>query len=250
MRTCLFCDSTDITQEHIWSDWICEMFPKGKREYKVLRRNRSHGGMEEWFQNTLDRTSGCVCEDCNGGWMSVIEQETKPILRPLILGQPVKLTAGNRRRLAVWTCLRSYVFETANHKTHRPYSTQAERLYFKQNHKNRLPKNMIVWLAFLPRELSGSAYYRLDTSLNSEELELRGLQALSGLIGRVGFQLYRWKSMDVTINGRKADRRSLIRGHKSLITEIWPGKSSGPPPSALTLEQAFAFCDRLRLPRA
>ncbi len=43
-----------------------------------------------------------VCEPCNTGWMSDLEEQVKPVLTPLINGASTTVAAGHRRLLALW----------------------------------------------------------------------------------------------------------------------------------------------------
>ncbi len=58
-----------------------------------------------------------VCRDCNTGWMSLLDGATKPILRPLILGEKRHLTSEDQKILATWVCLKNMVAEFSDSKT-------------------------------------------------------------------------------------------------------------------------------------
>ncbi len=53
----------------------------------------------------------CVCEPCNSGWMSDLEDQVKPILDPMIRGHHVELGDNEQTKLAtlgeqMYVCLR------------------------------------------------------------------------------------------------------------------------------------------------
>jgi hypothetical protein len=54
-----------------------------------------------------------VCRICNSGWMNRLEQKARPILTPLILGEPMTLTPAMRQTLAEWATMKFIVLEHA-----------------------------------------------------------------------------------------------------------------------------------------
>jgi len=52
-----------------------------------------------------------VCAPCNGGWMSSIEADAKPILQDLIYARGRTLDLGEQRKLASWAFLKACVFD-------------------------------------------------------------------------------------------------------------------------------------------
>ena len=228
------------------------MFPSGQQRFSATRRNIATGTLDNWKQSSLDRHCRCVCAACNNGWMSEIESRTKSILGNLIAGKSIEWNSRNQRRLAVWVCLRMYIFESASGSRYRPLSTSVDRLNFKLNNQRVPPSNTIVWLGFLPSELAGSAYYRIDTSVSREEDNGIGLQVLTGLVGKIAFQVFQWRGMvPVLRGGQRAKSTILIKGWESRLIEIWPKhyRARQPLPATMTVEGAVALCRRLKIPR-
>jgi len=52
-----------------------------------------------------------VCETCNNEWMSELEDQVKPILTPLILGQEIVLNPAMQKTLAEWISLKTMIAE-------------------------------------------------------------------------------------------------------------------------------------------
>jgi hypothetical protein len=46
--------------------------------------------------------SRAFCRDCNGGWMSRLEERVQPVLEPLALGKPVILSLEDQEVLSFW----------------------------------------------------------------------------------------------------------------------------------------------------
>jgi hypothetical protein len=111
--TCIFCGGTPLSREHLWPDWL-------RREAAINeafdhRLEQEVDGVETRDLNfstpPFNQVVRAVCASCNGGWMSAIEQDAKPILQDLIYGHGRTLELGDKRKLATWTFLKACVFD-------------------------------------------------------------------------------------------------------------------------------------------
>jgi hypothetical protein len=115
-RRCVFCGSSPLTQEHVWPAWISGVLPPGL-QFRVSRTETDPSTEEKrqigraWSTEALDLKVKRVCEDCNSGWMSRIEEATKPLLTPLILGESITASQDERKLLATWALLRVIMAE-------------------------------------------------------------------------------------------------------------------------------------------
>jgi hypothetical protein len=85
-KECAFCPSTaKLSAEHIFSDWMNDLFPGTKRFSSADTETKS---MRNWTGPDLDLKLKVVCESCNNTWMSGIEHaHAKPCLTDLITGK-------------------------------------------------------------------------------------------------------------------------------------------------------------------
>ena len=87
MALCLFCDSAELTREHIWPDWLVTEYksrgPSGRGAYTATLEH-TDGLNAEWRQSTITMKRRLVCESCNSGWMSDLESLASPMLKPLL----------------------------------------------------------------------------------------------------------------------------------------------------------------------
>jgi hypothetical protein len=82
-RSCAFCGSAaSLTGEHIWSDWLSRLLGKRKVRYNWTEAD---GTVKEYRLVGLNAKVNIVCETCNNGWMSDLENAVKPIVQPMIL---------------------------------------------------------------------------------------------------------------------------------------------------------------------
>jgi hypothetical protein len=113
-KQCVFCGKTGVTKGHIWPDWLSKVLPrvgthneqvvgavhtfepkmKGPEFKRVVRPGHAGG-----------RKPRNSCADCNGGWMSRIEQRAKAYATPLIQGTTCALDERGQRALAALLCL-------------------------------------------------------------------------------------------------------------------------------------------------
>jgi hypothetical protein len=97
---CIFCGFVGkLSKEHIWPQWSFKYVPKGSNtvhtrgvfvsskstpKIKGAKSVKQHNGTVSTIRLQV------VCpRNCNGGWMSVLETRVKPVLVPLMLGQPL-----------------------------------------------------------------------------------------------------------------------------------------------------------------
>lgn len=125
----MFCDQAGPrAEEDIISRWVSkELEPVGSIStdfltevpgQPIVRHTKQFGNLA-----TLKLPRTCV--DCNGAWMSRLEDSTRPILEPLIRGVPVTLTSGDRRQIAAWGQLKcltldAYYRDVPNEVQHLP----------------------------------------------------------------------------------------------------------------------------------
>jgi hypothetical protein len=114
-RFCLFCKGPGLTREHIWADWLRNYIPRDLTEYhlnhRVDYRTHVNSDMKKFSGDPRSRRLPVVCLDCNQGWMSKLQEDTKPVLIPLILGKPTKLRRSHQRLLAAWITMAVMVGE-------------------------------------------------------------------------------------------------------------------------------------------
>lgn len=119
--TCSFCGKRGTrSDEHVWAQWMhdtpgaIELLREThgeriQRDYfkptrgadgRYLHEAAQLGPMAKWLPNVKVP----VCEACNGGWMSSLEQQVKAVLGPFILNgqQPLRLSSCDLRTIATW----------------------------------------------------------------------------------------------------------------------------------------------------
>jgi hypothetical protein len=118
--------------------------------HKRIRFTSSPGRSARTIEETKERPGSTksvklrvVCETCNNGWMSTIDNEAKSVLSFLILGQPAIVTLNSAKLIARWACMKMMV---AEHSQPLDVCTpQYERDHLRNNREP--PPNWKIWIA-------------------------------------------------------------------------------------------------------
>jgi hypothetical protein len=139
-----------MTDEHLWPEWMHPYLPKlenpkREEEYTTVSAlaRTAHGMTTSHQGHVYQRIFHVVCRECNNGWMSDIEKDTKEILIPLVQGQHVVLLRKHRYQLAKWLTLKVLTIdgEIATDSV----INQSERAAFRE--LTKIPSGMKIWIA-------------------------------------------------------------------------------------------------------
>lgn len=146
-RKCLFCGNGKLSDEHIWSQWSRELLPDS--DGYIERSNRNRGGKPVDHRIIRDAQGSItnkrlkrVCKDCNNGWMSRLEEESRATVTALILGQSTYLARSARRPLINWIATKLIVLDAF--RDGEQAFTERERSEFFAT--RALPQSLSIWL--------------------------------------------------------------------------------------------------------
>lgn len=144
-KSCLFCNEPltldNKSKEHIIPQWLLDFLEI--RETKIQPTHlSSKGEMTSMRNQTLEGLiAGHVCKDCNNGWMSSLEQQAMPILKPLIMGERgvAELNQTERDIIGRWTAKTAYCLNSASnyHK-----NVPADHFKFIKENEKSLPSKV------------------------------------------------------------------------------------------------------------
>lgn len=212
-RTCLFCDSHDLNREHLWPEWIVNLFPRSSYTGRLTDSTRAD--VIEWKRQTITAKSRIVCAGCNGGWMSDIESITKPVLTPLILGTPMELSVLDQCALAAGAALRSMVFDTYVANEGR-YYTRSILARFKDGPEMSPPANTYIWIAPVKTPHRAAAFYSFKQMHVSG---MAGMILTMWVIDQIAFQLVAYRGK----HGRRIYHDRLeASGWNDIAMPLWP----------------------------
>lgn len=172
---CVFCRSTEpLTNEHAIPGWIGKHLGQGSVTHNYIPWKASEPAWT-YKKKELSIEAKAVCESCNTGWMSDLEDDVAPILGPLIDGEERLLGATNRELLAAWATKTVLMIQQAMPTAAR-VSTGADYQNFYA--RRRPPRDARLWLAAsggAPRGLNRSALAHARSTASSPRELLGGL---------------------------------------------------------------------------
>jgi len=138
-RECIFCSGSPLSEQHCIPNWIEKEFPEGRIHHNNFRATAiNSNGTIYLTPETIYRQGRLgvkrlkiVCEKCNNHWMSIIENEAKPIVIKLVNNEQYMLTLKEREIIATWMMLVTIIFE--NDQPNTKAVDKAERDFLYQN---------------------------------------------------------------------------------------------------------------------
>jgi len=184
-------------------------------------------GIPAWTVDHVISSRRCVCETCNGGWMSRLEQAALPLVEPLMRDLPVTLTQDQAATLAAWGVKIAMVLERLTPDATSSFYTDEERAALRQTWT--IPSWTGVWL---------SRYIGQEAIAVGHTVETAGNGRCTGYLTTLA---NRHVAMQVlSVRGHDGHARPMIlRAHagawaRSTI-RIWPTRPhiQWPPPSSI-----------------
>jgi hypothetical protein len=131
-RVCAFCpQSAKLTGEHLYAEWIDTLVTTTTRRYDFTDLGPDNRVVRRFSGLHLDRKFKCVCDDCNNGWMSDIDNEARNILKDVILYRaPVCFLASGIKSIARFTLKNAMV---ADYMYRKPFFSAYQRKQFKES---------------------------------------------------------------------------------------------------------------------
>jgi len=182
-RACIFCGRNErMSREHLFARWLREAFPQlGNDQIQMTWRNATPAAVvseHTWRGELLGNRVRRVCIECNNGWMSQLEERTRPILAPMAMGQPSEIATVDQIVLATWAVKTAIVSEWLGQET--PIYTEADR-HVVMN-QDRPPAHCQVRLAAYEGTGLPLAVYRMVYGLNRASLPVERYASLVTLI--------------------------------------------------------------------
>lgn len=110
-NACVFCgdDSRRLTDEHVFGDWVSRFYetqaPPGGFNGKAQIFDDA-GNLKEFAAIPFQQVVKVPCETCNTGWMRNLEDGVIPFMKPMLVGEQVRLRPPRQKLLATW-CIKT-----------------------------------------------------------------------------------------------------------------------------------------------
>jgi hypothetical protein len=154
MTRCIFWEPntphTRLSREHIWGKWLKAYVQSTMKKHHMQEEVVGRPGTPISIKSTiragdpLKSKIKIVCEACNNGWMSRIQQRAKPFLIPLIEGSTSVLGTVAQKAIATWCVMATMTAEYLTHDLTSIAISQADRDWFRDH--GSPPENWKIWI--------------------------------------------------------------------------------------------------------
>jgi hypothetical protein len=236
---CIFCEKTDSPQhkEDILAKWLArELAAMADTKVAFMSKTGRLGdpdwpGIEYGAVGKLGWETKGPCQRCNNGWMSTLENQARPVLRPMIRGHSCTLSSGDLTVVAQWITKTTIMWEYMKYRSGRFFSRSDRVALFASM---TVPRDTYIYAA---RYLGGEPVYTIGGPMrvhfSGSSTEASGYCATLA-IGQLALQILCFKRpehVDETLNIRIPARWDPV--HKP-VWPIPPGWSW--PPSVVLMD--------------
>jgi hypothetical protein len=218
-KICIFCDSRANSNEDVFPKWVIKLLRKHDDEIVPMKTHRLQQPPKEYLTAESALTVGNVCEGCNNGWMSRLENDVKPIFSPMILGASTTLTASQQRQITVWLTKTAMMFDGMDKGE--VFYDGLDRKHFR---RTLTPfSDTPVWLGHYAEadDLRGSALHQtLKTKLSSGNF--LKMHVLTMTIGHLVSQIVSVKRMAHSDLARIVDFPTRGPSLNDALIQAWP----------------------------
>jgi hypothetical protein len=169
-KKCAFCPKPADSGEHLWSAWICRLPPFNVKAVFRTKLARENQKLRQWVTKGFDRKEKEVCESCNNGWMSDLENfHAKPCMEGVILSaNPTTISPECVVSMAIYAFKLAVIGDHMNTKK-KPFFSSAIRQRFRRSLS--LPSGIHVWIGCLGELDRNHAVYRMNYANSSAKVK-------------------------------------------------------------------------------
>lgn len=146
-RRCAFCEGAGkLDKEHVFPRWIGRLFGLHKFRIQHTRTfldEQGRSGGKAWPAAPFQIKVTAVCGECDSGWMSDLEDEAAPTLKPLIRGERQTLSEAEQATVALWAT-KTAMMAAFTHRERWHYFPDQFRWVYEQRSP---PPHHQIWLA-------------------------------------------------------------------------------------------------------
>lgn len=184
---CFFCGRDDkLTREHVFPRWLRKPL-RDERRFEIGMWLRSSLPIEKGPTIQRRRTDAIlrrVCESCNSGWMSDLENDVRPLLTPLIAGETIVVSGADRELLLRWALKTAAVLGPLQ----RAYDAVSPELRRRLAAKADLGPDVALWAVPITASEVPSNDWRFaldpDDDPEAPSFNVTGIS-----LGRIGFEV-------------------------------------------------------------
>ena len=228
----MYCGGSPETYEHIFGDWLKNYMPKinirhnlgkisgSKRRGIWLPEKQAVVGRKNAVPHSW--TVKCVCSKCNSGWMGDIQEAAKPVVAPMIEGQPLLLDRAAQTAISAWAASAAITAEFSRNNDVAITDEQRSSFY-----KNRVPpESFKIWVGRYPSERGKGFYWHFTQSVHFDADVLASkdpdnppinTQTTTYMVGQFYVHVFTCPIIEVFNHVKCLGRRGDI-----VLDQIWP----------------------------
>jgi len=156
-----------MSKEHFWPDWLSAYISKGKDDKHFSEVHTSNAKRPAVLEKKIERSGNLitkkfrvVCKECNNGWMSKLEEKTKPLILALMESSSKSLSEDEIHLLSRWVFMKVAVAEQSEDGTQ---VTPSEDMRFFYKYE-KIPEYFRIYIAHQNTEYE-SVYHRHAATL-------------------------------------------------------------------------------------
>jgi hypothetical protein len=238
-KKCIFCGDAAMSNEHVWGRWISRYVREEMKKHH-FHAERIHRPGEPTTSSTTLRAGPplrgkvrVVCKGCNNGWLSVIQENAKPILIPLVQGKKTGLGRCSQLKIVSWAAMATMTGEFLDRDpaVGNIGISQADREWLWKNNAPP-PERWRIWIARYQRHKWPGRWVHLVVpilegreipELPLDDYPSPNTQTTTFAIGELYIQV-----MSTSGNPRIVDRWNWPFASRParLLTQIWPPRES------------------------
>lgn len=210
MRPCIFCPNPANSKEDLFSRWILARV----KTREVLSRRIGDG--EANLTEDQEVRIPCVCNTCNNGWMSRLENKCIPIIGNLLEDISITLDSDYQKLLAAWAVKGAMIIDAEGSKPR--FFRNDEREEFKKI--RTIPNGTGIWIGrFTGRSLSAiNGGSSIATETGALVAKFHVFTVLVGHLAMQVLSVHEQPDQSIkTINLAPIDGR-----WEELLIQIWP----------------------------
>ncbi len=141
-----------MTREHVWGSWLKRYVRRDLNKHGFVYHEFDRAGVAPNVTyriragDPLSSNARIVCVDCNTKWLSQIQENAKPHLIPLILGNKTLLGHAALERVATWAAMATMTGEYLTYDTRQIAISAVERTAFMTT--GRPSEDWRIWIGF------------------------------------------------------------------------------------------------------
>lgn len=232
-KTCIYCGKSPLTKEHIWPEWLKRYIPRAqpshRRQFSLVHPTHIEPTVGNHAGDIQTVHVKIVCENCNSGWMSRLQNNAKPVVLKLAQGQHATLNLKQQQLLAAWVAM-SVI--SSEYVPPGPSVTPQSERDFLRDHQ-LAPENWNIWIGHFFRRDWPSSYVRsLMEVVSKKQATIHdpgdgklaiptrpNTQTVSLIVG----QLYiHAATSSMPVPRRIFREMRFLRGRRQLLRRIWP----------------------------